>query len=78
MIFLIGASGVAVRSNRFVMVISIALMLTAPVIAFISFSRWTLLPDGQAVAIVVTAVIVAIVATGLASVVKRDASGDAD
>jgi len=68
-LFAIGATGVVVRRNVLVIFMSVELMLASVILALLSFSRWTLLPEGQVVALFVMAVMAAEAAVGLAIVV---------
>lgn len=68
-LFAIGATGVVVRRNVLVIFMSVELMLASVNVALLAFSRWTLLPEGQAVALFVIAVMAAEAAVGLALVV---------
>ncbi|HPQ80552.1 MAG TPA: NADH-quinone oxidoreductase subunit NuoK [bacterium] len=68
-LFVIGATGVVVRRNVLVMFMSVEIMLASVNVALLAFSRWTLLPNGQALAMFIMAVMAAEAAVGLALVV---------
>ena len=68
-LFAIGATGVVVRRSVLVIFMSIELMLAAVNVALLAFARWTLLPEAQAIAFFVIAVMAAEAAVGLALVV---------
>lgn len=68
-LFVIGAVGVVVRRNILIIFMSIELMLAAVNIALLSFSRWTLLPQGEAIVFFIIAVMAAEAAVGLALVI---------
>lgn len=68
-IFIIGAVGVVVRRNILIIFMSIEMMLAAANIAILAFSRWMLLPEGNALALLLIAIMAAEAAVGLALVV---------
>jgi NADH-quinone oxidoreductase subunit K len=64
-LFAIGALGVLVRRNVFVLLMSIEMMLNAGNLALITFSRFVNSVDGQVMAVMVIAVAATEVAVGL-------------
>lgn len=68
-LFTIGTIGVVVRRNALIIFMSIELMLNAANIAFLAFSRWLGLADGQLIVFFVLAVAAAEAAVGLGIVV---------
>ncbi len=56
-LFVIGTIGVVVRKNYFNIFVSIIIMMTASLIALLSFARWTLLPEGHVITFLVSIVI---------------------
>ena len=68
-LFLIGCVGVLARRNLLVVLMSIELMLNAVNLAFVTFSRFRMVVDGQIVVFFVIAVAAAEAAVGLAIVV---------
>ena len=68
-LFVIGAAGVVIRRNILILFMSIELMLASANLAILAFSRWTLLPEGNAIVLFILAVMAAEAAVGLALVV---------
>ncbi len=68
-LFTIGAIGVVVRRNTFIIFMSVELMLTAVNIAFLAFARWNLLISGKLIVLFILGVAAAEAAIGLAIVV---------
>ena len=68
-LFVIGAAGVVIRRNILILFMSIELMLASANLAILAFSRWTLLPEGNAIVLFILAVMAAEAAVGLAMVV---------
>jgi NADH-quinone oxidoreductase subunit K len=80
-LFLLGVTGVVMRRNALVVLMSIELILNAVNINLVAFSRWFGDASGQAVAILLVLVAIAEAVVGLAIIVAvirgRDAnSGD--
>jgi NADH-quinone oxidoreductase subunit K len=69
LLFSIGAIGVLVRRNPLIMFMSIELMLNAVNLAFVAFSRYLNLLDGQVFVFLILTVAAAEVAVGLAIIV---------
>ncbi|MFO7767746.1 MAG: NADH-quinone oxidoreductase subunit NuoK [bacterium] len=70
LLFAIGVSGVLLRRNAVVIIMSVELMLNAANLALVSFSRYLPGHDGQVLAFIVIAVAAAEAAVGLALVVQ--------
>jgi NADH-quinone oxidoreductase subunit K len=68
-LFSIGTVGMLVRRNPLIMFISIELMLNAVNLAFVAFSRFLQVLDGQVFVFLILAVAAAEVAVGLAIIV---------
>jgi NADH-quinone oxidoreductase subunit K len=68
-LFTIGAVGVMVRRNVFVLLMCIEMMLNAANLALIAFSRYLGSVEGQVLVLLVIAVAAAEVAVGLAIVI---------
>jgi NADH-quinone oxidoreductase subunit K len=68
-LFSIGAVGVLVRRNPLIMFMSIELMLNSVNLAFVAFSRYLQVLDGQVFVFLILAVAAAEVAVGLAIIV---------
>lgn len=68
-LFVLGAVGVVVRRNILIIFMSVELMLAAVNIALLAFSRWTLLPEGEAIVFFIIAVMAAEASVGLALVI---------
>ncbi len=68
-LFSIGAVGVLLRRNPLIMFMSIELMLNAVNLAFVGFSRFLQLVDGQVFVFLILTVAAAEVAVGLAIIV---------
>ena len=66
LLFLIGALGVVVRRNIFIVFMSIELMLNSVNLAFIAFSRYYGNMDGQVISMMVMGLSAAEAALGLA------------
>lgn len=66
LLFAIGAAGVVVRRNIVVVLLSVEMMLLAAGAALLAFARWTLLPEGQWIALFALVVMGAEAAVGLA------------
>jgi NADH-quinone oxidoreductase subunit K len=69
LIFCIGAAGVLVRRNPFVILLCLELMLNAGNLALVAFSRMTGTADGQVFALIVMIVAAAEVVIGLGLIV---------
>ena len=69
LLFAAGAAGACVRRNVFVIFISIQIMLGSSVLAICAFARWNLLPEGNAAAFFIVAVMAAQAAAGLGIIV---------
>lgn len=65
-LFSIGAAGACVRRNMLMTLISIQIMFSASVVAMAGFSRWNLLPEGNAATFFIIAIAAAEAAVGLA------------
>lgn len=68
-LFSIGTVGVLVRRNPLIMFMSIELMLNSVNLAFVAFSRYLHVLDGQVFVFLILAVAAAEVAVGLAIIV---------
>lgn len=68
-LFAVGVAGVLIRRNAIVIFMCIELMLNAANLAFVTFSRYLGVLNGQAVVFFVMAVAAAEVAVGLAIIV---------
>ncbi len=68
-LFTIGLSGVLLKRNALIVMMSVELMLNAANLTFLAFSRQTGNPSGQAIAFFVIAVAAAEAAVGLAVVI---------
>jgi NADH-quinone oxidoreductase subunit K len=68
-LFSIGAVGVLIRRNPLIMFMSIELMLNAVNLAFVAFSRYLQVLEGQVFVFLILAVAAAEVAVGLAIIV---------
>jgi NADH-quinone oxidoreductase subunit K len=70
LVFAIGVTGVLIRRNLLVVLMSIELMLNAVNLTFIAFSRFLGSTDGQAVVFFVMAVAAAEAVIGLAIIIS--------
>lgn len=80
-LFTIGVVGFCVRKNPLVMFMSVEIMLNSANLAFVAFSRYLNLVDGQVIVFFVMAVAAAEVVVGLAIIVaifRSRASIDVD
>lgn len=68
-LFIIGIIGVVTRRNALIIFMSIELMLNAANIAFLAFSRFSLLVEGKVIVLFVLAVAAAEAAIGLGIIV---------
>ncbi len=75
-LFCLGAVGVLVRRNPLVMFMSVELMLNAANLAFVAFSRYLDILDGQVFVFLILTVAAAEVAVGLAIIVAIFRSRD--
>ncbi|MCL5674156.1 MAG: NADH-quinone oxidoreductase subunit NuoK [Candidatus Omnitrophica bacterium] len=69
-LFVIGTSGVLVRKNVLVMLMSVEIMLNAVNLAFVSFARYMMLPKGQVYVFFSITVAAAEVIVGLAIIIS--------
>lgn len=60
-LFVMGIVGVVARSNTFVGFMSAIVMIMSGVVMFVAFGRWSLLPEGQVIAVSVVVIIISIV-----------------
>lgn len=80
-LFTIGAIGFCVRKNPLIMFMSVEVMLNSANLAFVAFSRYLGLIDGQVIVFFIMAVAAAEVVVGLAIIValfRSRASIDVD
>ena len=80
-LFTIGAIGFCVRKNPLIMFMSVEVMLNAANLAFVAFSRYLGIIDGQVIVFFIMAVAAAEVVVGLAIIVaifRSRASIDVD
>lgn len=69
-LFTIGLSGVLLRRNLIVVMMSIELMLNAVNISFVAFSKYNYNPEGQVIVFFVLTIAAAEAAVGLAIIVS--------
>lgn len=80
-LFIIGAMGVLIRRNAIIIFMSVELMLNAANLAFVAFTRYWQVMDGQIFVFFIMTVAAAEVAIGLALIVtifRTKASIDVD
>lgn len=81
LLFMIGSIGMVVRRNMLIAVMSMQIMMIGASLSVLAFSRWNLLPEGKAIAMLIVAVSSAIALVGISLVLfvfKRRKSASAD
>lgn len=80
-LFTIGAVGVVTRRDVLVIIISVYVMISAAVLAVLTFARWNLLPEGKVLALFMIAIAASQLIVGVLVIVvlrRRKESTDID
>lgn len=70
LLFMTGAIGMVVRRNMLIAVMSMQIMMIGACLSVLAFSRWNLLPEGKAIAMLVVAASSAVALVGVAFVLS--------